>query len=141
MSCGPDMKLLFLSKMRKMQKSARDCQKRPEIGQSGGECTRGGGDELQGEIVHSSRTPHSTLGRGGTLAPLRTPLGEVARRNLLQLGWNGGVCDPSTLSARRHRSATGAGGRNFPSDAKRRGRRPKSSPKCDTTGVDKTGNE
>ena len=124
------MKLLVTLLLPKMRKSARDFQKRPEIGQSGGKCSEGGEDEFQGEIVHSPRTSHSALRleatRGG---PLRTPLGEVARRNLLQLGWNGGVCDPSTLSARRHRRLSGAGSSNFPSDAKSRGRRPKVDPK------------
>lgn len=60
-SCGPDMKLLVTLLLPKTRKSARDCQKQPETGQSGGECTKGGEDELQGEIVHSSRTSHSAL--------------------------------------------------------------------------------
>lgn len=123
----------------KTRKSGGLLQFQPDFGQSGGKCSEGGEDEFQGEGFHSPRTPHSALRleatRGG---PLRTPLGEVARRNLLQLGWNGGVCDPSTLSARRHRRLSGAGGRTFFSTTKRRGRRPKVDPKCDTTGVDKT---
>lgn len=61
LSCGPDMKLLFLGIFEKVAVSGGNVQKQPEIGQSGGKCSEGGKVRSQGEIVHSSRTSHSAL--------------------------------------------------------------------------------